>query len=429
MNGQAPPSPPLSEVDDEDIEERSVEEVDHSPNAVLDRQLDPPSTKSSTNTGAQAALSPLTELSEVTPYVAPTVPPPHSSLRESPSIYSKHLTSEPEDIHLSNGTSVSPQRVASGSSTRTTGSLAVVRNSRKNLSALANGSIGRRSSTSSEAEIGQARADEINSGLEAPLGLEPLGSAGAVAGLGLGLPGQNGGKGKKLPSLPMASIIASNVDSGQLSDSPADYYPPGPLPSVTSGNNGSPQSASGAGPSNYLHPSSASSSNTFPPPTRVQRRNTNPTPNTPPMLSRSPLVHSHSTMLPPQSPGSSSHHGFPESHGQTDVPGVHGSALDPDILAQAEEIRRERISRRQKKLSANEEAAHPAEMQSPPQLQADRAQGIENPVANVKAPQTQEETRVLVGNLIGEDHVNYVLMYNMLTGIRIGVSYFSALRS
>jgi hypothetical protein len=27
-----------------------------------------------------------------------------------------------------------------------------------------------------------------------------------------------------------------------------------------------------------------------------------------------------------------------------------------------------------------------------------------------------------VGNLIGEDHVNYVLMYNMLTGIRVGVS-------
>ncbi|EGO04015.1 hypothetical protein SERLA73DRAFT_45787 [Serpula lacrymans var. lacrymans S7.3] len=33
-----------------------------------------------------------------------------------------------------------------------------------------------------------------------------------------------------------------------------------------------------------------------------------------------------------------------------------------------------------------------------------------------------EETKVLVGNLIGEDHVNYVLMYNMLTGIRIAVS-------
>ncbi|KAF9051633.1 hypothetical protein BJ165DRAFT_1401124 [Panaeolus papilionaceus] len=28
----------------------------------------------------------------------------------------------------------------------------------------------------------------------------------------------------------------------------------------------------------------------------------------------------------------------------------------------------------------------------------------------------------LVGNLIGEDHANYILMYNMLTGIRVGVS-------
>jgi 1-phosphatidylinositol-4-phosphate 5-kinase len=42
----------------------------------------------------------------------------------------------------------------------------------------------------------------------------------------------------------------------------------------------------------------------------------------------------------------------------------------------------------------------------------------------VEATQTQTQpTREvpLVGNLIGEDHVNYVLMYNMLTGIRIGV--------
>ncbi|PWZ03671.1 SAICAR synthase-like protein, partial [Testicularia cyperi] len=32
------------------------------------------------------------------------------------------------------------------------------------------------------------------------------------------------------------------------------------------------------------------------------------------------------------------------------------------------------------------------------------------------------EPKVLVGNLVGEGHANYVLMYNMLTGIRIGVS-------
>ncbi|KAF9245387.1 hypothetical protein BU15DRAFT_85686 [Melanogaster broomeanus] len=34
----------------------------------------------------------------------------------------------------------------------------------------------------------------------------------------------------------------------------------------------------------------------------------------------------------------------------------------------------------------------------------------------------EDDNRVPVGNLIGEDHVNYVLMYNMLTGIRIAVS-------
>lgn len=36
--------------------------------------------------------------------------------------------------------------------------------------------------------------------------------------------------------------------------------------------------------------------------------------------------------------------------------------------------------------------------------------------------QADDVPRVLVGNLIGEGHVNYILMYNMLTGIRIAVS-------
>lgn len=35
---------------------------------------------------------------------------------------------------------------------------------------------------------------------------------------------------------------------------------------------------------------------------------------------------------------------------------------------------------------------------------------------------TEEEPKALIGNVIGEEHDNYVLMYNMLTGIRIGVS-------
>lgn len=49
------------------------------------------------------------------------------------------------------------------------------------------------------------------------------------------------------------------------------------------------------------------------------------------------------------------------------------------------------------------------------------SQPLSNP-SLVRAPSRLPEDRPLVGNLIGEDHVNYVLMYNMLTGIRIGVS-------
>ena len=60
--------------------------------------------------------------------------------------------------------------------------------------------------------------------------------------------------------------------------------------------------------------------------------------------------------------------------------------LANDIELHAERIRRERTKRRQQQLNAPVTAEMP-----------------------------------LVGNLIGEDHVNYVLMYNMLTGIRIGV--------
>ncbi|KAF8591368.1 SAICAR synthase-like protein [Ramaria rubella] len=74
--------------------------------------------------------------------------------------------------------------------------------------------------------------------------------------------------------------------------------------------------------------------------------------------------------------------------------------LDPDILEQADQIRRERLSRRAK-----------AQLEAEAALT--RAQSKRTPA---------EEEKVLVGNLIGEDHVNYVLMYNMLTGIRIGVS-------
>jgi 1-phosphatidylinositol-4-phosphate 5-kinase len=74
--------------------------------------------------------------------------------------------------------------------------------------------------------------------------------------------------------------------------------------------------------------------------------------------------------------------------------------LESDIQIHADHIRRERMSK--------------------------RAKWQQEAEAEAKLTRKEEKSDiVLVGNLIGEGHVNYVLMYNMLTGIRIGVSLFS----
>lgn len=88
-------------------------------------------------------------------------------------------------------------------------------------------------------------------------------------------------------------------------------------------------------------------------------------------------------------------------------PGVLTEEPDPDVVLtlasdielQAEQIRRERQSKREK-AQRDAEAA----------------------LTRSGSKSTMDENRPLVGNLIGEDHVNYVMMYNMLTGIRIAVS-------
>ncbi|KAJ3807013.1 hypothetical protein EV368DRAFT_47598 [Lentinula lateritia] len=80
--------------------------------------------------------------------------------------------------------------------------------------------------------------------------------------------------------------------------------------------------------------------------------------------------------------------------------------VEDDIQAHAEKIRRERQEKRAKQAEA--EAA----------LTREAGLRRETTVGGAR----KGENYPLVGNLIGEDHVNYVLMYNMLTGIRIGVS-------
>ncbi|PCH34949.1 SAICAR synthase-like protein [Wolfiporia cocos MD-104 SS10] len=84
--------------------------------------------------------------------------------------------------------------------------------------------------------------------------------------------------------------------------------------------------------------------------------------------------------------------------------GANGSGagqLETEMQQQAEQIRRERLSKR-------------AAVQAESVLTRTTSTG--------RGVLKGAEEGPLVGNLIGEDHVNFVLMYNMLTGIRIAVS-------
>lgn len=129
----------------------------------------------------------------------------------------------------------------------------------------------------------------------------------------------------------------------------------------------------------YLHPSSAAA---IPSRHRPTRRNTTGSSVAQPLAHSSrPLAGSHRHMS-----------------AQPNI--VFPGPLDSDILEQADQIRRERLSKR-------------ARAQQEAEAALTRAHDKKS---------TIDEKEVLVGNLIGEDHVNYVLMYNMLTGIRIGVS-------
>lgn len=137
----------------------------------------------------------------------------------------------------------------------------------------------------------------------------------------------------------------------------------------------------------------------------MQRRNTNPTTATPSPLSGRPLTHSVSI----------------SGHGPSSSMGTYDDFnLAPDILAQADVIRRERLERRQKKMSLLITSTPPVPAPELVPLAPSTGTPVEVKTA-VKRRET-EETKVLVGNLVGEGHRNYVLMYNMLTGIRVAVS-------
>ncbi|KAG8854095.1 Phosphatidylinositol-4-phosphate 5-kinase [Tulasnella sp. 330] len=140
-----------------------------------------------------------------------------------------------------------------------------------------------------------------------------------------------------------------------------------------------------------LHPPAAAV-----PISRPTRRNTTGSPMQPTTRPTRNLINAHQTHMSQQlsGPGPSSQ-GFPAYED-----GAQGQ-LDSDILKEAEQIRAERRAKAQQEAEAA--------MTAPQSSRRSKAGSI-----NQEGP--------LVGKIIGEDHVNYVLMYNMLTGIRVAVS-------
>ncbi|KZT66258.1 SAICAR synthase-like protein [Daedalea quercina L-15889] len=105
-------------------------------------------------------------------------------------------------------------------------------------------------------------------------------------------------------------------------------------------------------------------------------------------------------------------HAYSNSYSQSHVYDAEDIAategLESEMQQQAERIRRERQSKRQ----AEKAKAQP------------QAEGMLTRTMSIVRGQSSRggDDAPLVGNLIGEEHVNYVLMYNMLTGIRTSVS-------
>lgn len=128
--------------------------------------------------------------------------------------------------------------------------------------------------------------------------------------------------------------------------------------------------------------------------------------------------------------------GSPSAH-SISVPGIDGVRLDTDILSNAEAVRRRRISRRSKKAQSHDDlvsAGQSAPLDiggpsvDPTRLGGDL--GGPGPATarsrlgsmNLTQRRQDPQTKVLAGNWVDEGHSNYILMYDMLTGIRIAVS-------
>ncbi|EGG11887.1 uncharacterized protein MELLADRAFT_46552 [Melampsora larici-populina 98AG31] len=99
--------------------------------------------------------------------------------------------------------------------------------------------------------------------------------------------------------------------------------------------------------------------------------------------------------------------------------------FEDEVARQAEVMRQERLSRR---ITHAQDSIGTSGSSRPTEAGPSVISNVPEPNSKDKGKRrasgaaTDSQPGVLIGNLISEGHANYVLMYNMLTGIRIGVS-------
>ncbi|CAG8512693.1 7046_t:CDS:10 [Ambispora gerdemannii] len=102
---------------------------------------------------------------------------------------------------------------------------------------------------------------------------------------------------------------------------------------------------------------------------------------------------------------------------------VLSSGIASDIDDQAEDIKRRKMRRRN---TYSADLTHSRELDDAAQKSPEALRKRRLTKKRQKDNKDNEDEEPVIGTRIGEDHVNYVLMYNMLTGIRVGVSRCSA---
>ncbi|KAG9022039.1 Phosphatidylinositol-4-phosphate 5-kinase [Tulasnella sp. JGI-2019a] len=197
---------------------------------------------------------------------------------------------------------------------------------------------------------------------------------------------------QRSPTLPIIPLSDANSSNGTISTTQQppltdDLAIPGPSTLTVSKGPVPPSNTP-----HLLHPSTAAAASAVSRPTR--RNTTGSAAQQSPRPVRN-MINAHQTYMSQQVTSGPSSQGFPAYED-----GAQGQ-LDSDILKEAEHIRAERRAKAQQEAEIA--------MTAPQSSRRSKAASI-----NQEGP--------LVGKIIGEGHVNYVLMYNMLTGIRVAVS-------